>query len=251
MGVKKERMEKFVKLLEEARHCVVFTGAGVSTLSGIHDFRGKDGFYSQTEDADKIFDLHYFLQDPSLYYRRSKNFIYDLEEKEPNIVHTEIARLEAAGRVKAVITQNIDLLHQKAGTRNVIEVHGSPRLHRCMNCGSTYDFEEIAAIVLRDELPVCKDCGGTVKPDITFFGENLPPGAVDAAIRESSQADLMVVLGSTLVVQPAASFPLYSLQNGGKMVIVNNMTTPLDRHALLRLQDLEETFSYIQNHLEG
>jgi NAD-dependent deacetylase len=161
MIVQEERMDNFVKLLTEAHHCVVFTGAGVSTLSGIRDFRGKNGFYSQTEDADKIFDLYYFLQDPSLYYRRSKNFIYDLEEKEPGIVHTEIARLEAAGLIKAVITQNIDLLHQKAGTRNVIEVHGSPRLHRCLDCGSTYDFEEIAAIVRRDELPVCQDCGGS------------------------------------------------------------------------------------------
>jgi NAD-dependent deacetylase len=251
MGEWKQRMDRFVELLETAHYCVVFTGAGVSTLSGIKDFRGENGLYSTTADADKIFDLPYFLTDPSLYYRRSKNFIYDLEEKKPGIVHREIARLEAAGRVKAVITQNIDLLHHKAGSKKVIEVHGSPRLHHCLECGSTYSFEEIAAVVRRDELPACRDCGGTVKPDITFFGENLPPRALEDAIRESSRADLMVVLGSTLLVQPSASFPLYSLQNGGRLVIVNNMATPLDRQAVLRFEDLEETFTYIQKHLKG
>jgi NAD-dependent deacetylase len=244
-----DRVESLADLIRAARYCVVFTGAGVSTLSGIRDFRGKNGLY-ETEEAEKIFDLHYFLRDPSFYYRHAKNFIYDLEEKKPNIVHAEIARLEAAGLVKAVITQNIDLLHQKAGTKNVIEVHGSPRLHHCLECGAVHSFQEIAAVVRRDELPLCRDCGGNVKPDITFFGENLPARAVEAAVRESSRADLMVVLGSTLLVQPAASFPLYSLQNGGTLVIVNNMPTPLDDHALLRYQDLKETFVSIRKHLE-
>jgi NAD-dependent deacetylase len=244
-----DHLKAFADLLRSARYCVVFTGAGVSTLSGIRDFRGKNGLY-KTADAEKIFDLHYFLRDPSYYYRHAKDFIYDLEEKEPNIVHTEIARLEAAGIVKAVITQNIDLLHQKGGSKKVIEVHGSPLVHRCLHCGATYSFEEIAATVRQDELPVCRDCGGTVKPDITFFGESLPARAVEDAVRESSRADLMVVLGSTLLVQPAASFPLYSLLNGGDLVIVNDMPTPLDSHAVLRCQDLEQTFIYIREHLE-
>jgi len=248
-GISGDHLEAFAGLLRSARYCVVFTGAGVSTLSGIRDFRGKNGLY-KTADAEKIFDLDYFLRDPSYYYRHAKDFIYDLEEKEPNIVHTEIARLEAAGIVKAVITQNIDLLHQKGGSKNVIEVHGSPLVHRCLQCDATYSFEEIAAIVRRDELPLCRDCGGTVKPDITFFGESLPARAVEDAVRESARADLMVVLGSTLLVQPAASFPLYSLQNGGDLVIVNDMPTPLDSHAVLRYQDLEKTFIYIREHLE-
>lgn len=241
-------MDKFIKALEEARYCVVFTGAGVSTLSGIQDFRGEKGLYKKV-DAEKIFDLTYFHQDPSYYYRNSKDFIYDLEEKEPNIIHQEIARLEKKGIVKAVITQNIDLLHQKAGSAKVIEVHGSPEVHKCLECGRNFTFREISRVVQRDELPTCDSCGGMIKPEITFFGELLPAGALEEAIAESSRADLMVVLGSSLVVQPAASFPLYTLENGGQMVIVNNMATPLDSRAFLRYQDLYTLFAYTKEHI--
>jgi NAD-dependent deacetylase len=241
-------MDRFIEALKEAQHCVAFTGAGVSTLSGIQDFRGEKGLY-KTIDADKIFDLSYFRRDPSYYYRNSKDFIYDLEEKEPNIIHRELARLEKRGIVKAVITQNIDLLHQKAGIVKVIEVHGSPEVHKCLHCGRSFTFSEISRVVQRDELPTCDTCGGIIKPEITFFGEMLPAGALEEAVAESSRADLMVVLGSSLVVQPAASLPLYTLENGGKMVIVNNMATPLDSRASLRYQDLYTLFSYTEKHI--
>lgn len=241
-------MDRFIKALKESQYCVVFTGAGVSTLSGIQDFRGEKGLYTKV-DAEKIFDLSYFHQDPSYYYRNSKNFIYDLEEKEPNIIHQEIARLEKNGVVKAVITQNIDLLHRKAGSVKVIEVHGSPEVHKCLKCGRNFTFREISRVVQRDELPTCDSCGGIIKPEITFFGELLPAGALEEAVTESSRADLIVVLGSSLVVQPAASFPLYTLENGGQMVIVNNMATPLDSRAFLRYQDLYTLFAYTKEHI--
>lgn len=241
-------MDNFIKALKEAQYCVVFTGAGVSTLSGIQDFRGEKGLYKKV-DADKIFDLNYFHQDPSYYYRNARDFIYDLEEKEPNIIHQEIARLEKKGVVKAVITQNIDLLHQKAGSVKVIEVHGSPQVHKCLKCGRNFTFREISLVVQRDELPACDSCGGVIKPEITFFGEMLPARALEEAVAESSRADLMVVLGSSLVVQPAASFPLYTLENGGQMVIVNNMATPLDGRAFLRYQDLYTLFAYTKEHI--
>lgn len=243
-------MERLVKKIRNARFCVAFTGAGVSTLAGIADFRGEKGLYRREDiDADRIFDIGYFRKDPSYYYLKSKDFIYGLEHKIPALVHTELARLESAGYLKAVITQNIDLLHQKAGSRRVVEVHGSPTVHRCLSCGKTWTFETIAAMVQKGRVPECDACGGLVKPDITFFGEQLPAGALEKAFDLASKADCMLVLGSTLLVQPAASIPLYTLRNNGSLVIVNNMETPMDRYADLRYDDLESVFSYIQEHL--
>ena len=119
------------KQIQDAKHLVALTGAGVSTLSGIRDFRGKDGLYNDV-DAEKIFDIAYFEHDPSLYYTQSKSFIYNIDEKEPSVVHIVLASLEKKGFLKAVITQNIDLLHQKGGSAKVIEVHGSPSMHYCL-----------------------------------------------------------------------------------------------------------------------
>ncbi|MBN2326361.1 MAG: NAD-dependent protein deacylase [Candidatus Omnitrophica bacterium] len=237
-------MEKLISLINQSKYIVVFTGAGVSTLSGIRDFRGKNGIYKDY-DAEKIFDIDYFLRDPYYYYRYSKNFIYNLHTKNPNIIHRECARLEEQGQVKAVITQNIDLLHQKAGSRHVIEVHGSPMIHRCLRCGKKYEFEWISRIVNDDRIPHCESCRGVIKPDITFFGERLPDKALSLAVQEAGRADLMLVLGSSLVVQPAASIPLYTLENGGKMIIINDGQTPLDGAADLRYDDLEPCFQAI------
>ena len=243
-------MERLIERIKGSTSCVVFTGAGVSTLAGIADFRGEKGLYKREDiDADRIFDIGYFKRDPSYYYLKSKDFIYGLEHKIPAIVHTELARLESAGYIQAVITQNIDLLHQKAGSRHVVEVHGSPMVHRCLSCGKTWTFEIIAAMVQEDRVPVCDACGGLVKPDITFFGEQLPAGALEEAFSLASRADLMLVLGSTLLVQPAASIPLYTLRQGGSLVIVNNMETPLDRYADLLYDDLESVFLYIHENL--
>lgn len=243
-------MKRLVHLLKESKYCVAFTGAGVSTLSGIADFRGKNGLYTRIDiDAGKLFDVGYFHRDPSYYYTKSKNFIYNLEQKTPSIVHTELARLEEMGILKAVITQNIDLLHQKAGSKRVIEVHGSPVVHSCLSCGKNWGFEAIAEMVQKDVLPTCDDCGGKIKPEITFFGEALPAQAVEDAVDAAEKADCMLVLGSSLTVQPAASFPVYTLRNGGKVVIVNDMETPLDSSAEQRYDDLREVFSYLKKNL--
>ena len=244
-----DRLGELKKLLLESKHCTVFTGAGVSTLAGIKDFRGKNGIYNTAGiDAEKIFDIDYFHSDPSFYYKAAKDFIYNLDMKEPAIVHTELARLEKMGIVKGIITQNIDLQHQKAGSRKVTEVHGSPLVHHCLRCGKSYGFEEIARTVKQDIVPACS-CGGKIKPDITFFGESLPPLAVQEAIRMASESDLMIILGSTLVVYPAASFPGYSVRNGGKLVIVNDMETPMDHLATLKFDDLETVFDYIKENI--
>jgi len=237
-----QSLETILKQIRDSRRMVAFTGAGISTLSGIRDFRGRNGLYREY-DADRIFDLKYFLRDPAYYYHHARHFIYDLDEKEPNLIHRELARLETAGRLRAIITQNIDLLHQKAGSKNVIELHGTPAVHHCLGCGRAWPFEEIQSRVHDGETPRCEGCGGIIKPDITFFGEALPSGAIEDAVTLASKADLMLILGSSLVVQPAASIPLYTLQGGGKLAIVNDTPTPLDAHACCRFNDLESFFN--------
>lgn len=231
------------ELLSASRHAVVLTGAGISTLSGIPDFRGVGGLYSRTDiDAGKLFDLDYFHTDQSYYYRHSKDFLYNLDEKEPNIVHRALARLEQKGIIHAVITQNIDLLHQKAGSSKVLELHGSPLVHRCLHCGRTWTFEEIAPEVRRGRIPSCDRCGGIVKPDIVFFGEGLPEATLAEAEQEARRADLMLVLGTSLTVYPAAAVPEITLRSGGRIAIINRDATHLDRYACWKSDDLKSEF---------
>jgi NAD-dependent deacetylase len=251
------------ELVKGAKYCVALSGAGVSTLSGIRDFRGKNGLYKEM-DAEKIFDVDYFFRDPSFYYSHAKNFIYDLDEKQPSIVHTVLGDMEKRGLIKAVITQNIDLLHTKGGSKKVIEIHGSPQAHYCPTCQSSaaaeeavlagavkergfMEFDEAAAIVQKGEMPRCATCKGVLKPAITFFGESLPVHALAAAEAESKKADLMLVLGTSLTVYPAAGMPQVTLRSGGRIVIVNDMETPMDSHATLRFHDLETVFEGLEN----
>ncbi len=239
-------MSAIIEFIKESQYCVALTGAGISTLSGIPDFRGKTGIYNQY-DINKIFDYNTFLSDPSYYYQAAKGFIYNIEHRKPNIVHLELSRLENSGFLKAIITQNIDLLHSKAGSKRVIELHGSPKTHTCLNCGKKYDYKVIASIVHHDQIPMCEFCNGQIKPDIIFFGESLDPLSLQQAVDECSKADLILALGTSLVVQPAASLPLYSLENGGSLVIVNKMQTPLDEIAAGRYPDLEIVFKEIKD----
>jgi NAD-dependent deacetylase len=242
-------MELFT-LIKEAKHLVALTGAGISTLSGIRDFRGKNGLYNEM-DAEKIFSIEYFERDPSLYYDKAGSFIYNLDEKEASIVHIVLGQLEQCGYLKAVITQNIDLLHQKGGSKNVIEIHGSPVTHYCLRCdGVEVSYEEVAVVVRKGALPKCSKCGKVLKPAITFFGEGLPAEALKQAVTESQAADLMLVLGTSLTVYPAASMPEYTLRNGGKIVIVNNMPTPLDGKAFMHFDDLGSVFEELKQALQ-
>jgi NAD-dependent deacetylase len=242
-------IQELFSLIASSRHCVALTGAGVSTLSGIRDFRGKNGLYNDM-DAEKIFDIEYFEKDPSFYYKASASFIYNLDEKEASVVHLVLAKLEEKGILKALITQNIDLLHQKGGSKRVIEIHGSPRVHYCLRCrGVRMPFEKAAALVRKGEFPRCPMCGRILKPDITFFGESLPIDALREAMEEAQDADLMLVLGTSLTVFPAAELPLYTLRKGGKIVIVNNMPTPLDNQAFLKFDDLREIFEGLKEYV--
>ncbi|MFP3040935.1 NAD-dependent deacetylase [Treponema primitia] len=259
----KDEIAELFALITEARHCVALTGAGISTLSGIPDFRGKNGLYTaglprefidkyppevlalylSGLSMEKVFDIDEFERDPAYFYTNAGPMVYTVHEKEPSIVHTCLAELERRGRLKAVITQNIDMLHQKALSQRVIEVHGSPRMHYCLRCaGIRVDYAEVAALVKAGQLPRCPKCDRVLKPSITFYGESLPMEARREAEGEAQEADLMLILGSSLTVLPAAAIPRTTLQRGGKLVIVNDMRTPLDDDAVLRLWDLEEVF---------
>jgi NAD-dependent deacetylase len=238
-------MEKLVSLIKESRHCVVLTGAGVSTLSGIPDFRGKTGIY-QKYDSDRLFSIKEFRRDPSYFYQNSKEIVYSAHERTPNIIHQVLADMEKEGLVKTIITQNIDMLHQKAGSKNVIEIHGSPALHRCLQCGDEFPYDDVIKTISRAEIPRCRKCGGYIKPRIIFYGEQLNQMDLWKAVREAEKADFMLILGSSMVINPVASLPMYTLRNQGKIAIVNNQPTPLDPHAAAKYDDLEKVFKHLQ-----
>ncbi len=240
-------MSELAKLMEDAGSVAVFSGAGVSTLCGIPDFRGPQGIY-QHVDPDRIFGLDQFRCDPGYYYEHARDFIYTFQDRQPGIVHTVCADLESTGLIRGVITQNIDMLHQKAGSRNVVEIHGSPEMHTCLQCGRQTAFSVVAPVVQAGALPRCDACGAVVKPDITFFGEMLPVGALEEAFALAASVDLLLILGSSLVVQPAASVPLATLENGGCLAIVNLGATPLDSHATGCWDDLETEFLALARH---
>jgi len=240
-------MNELAEMIETAEKVAVFTGAGVSTLCGIPDFRGPQGIY-RFMDADRIFSIEEFDRDPSFYYHHAQDFIYGLGEFEPGIVHKVCAELGRRGKVTGVITQNIDMLHQKAGSPEVIELHGSPLFHSCRKCRLQTTFEAVAPVASKGKVPRCTACDGVVKPDITFFGEMLPAGALDGAFQMASEADLMLVLGSSLVVQPAASVPLATAQAGGQVAVVNLDPTPLDDLATFSSTDLALEFDALALH---
>jgi NAD-dependent deacetylase len=237
------RIKKLFALIAASRCCVAFTGAGVSALSGIPDFRGRrSGCGAMRINPEIVFNIDYFEKDPWLFYSFAASYIY--AEKEPSLVHRALAALEEQGLIKAVITQNIDMLHQKAGSRQVIELHGSPRVHYCLVCpGIRVRYEEAAGALRRGELPRCERCGRVLKPALTFYGEALPLEARRHAEDAARKADLMLVLGTSLSVHPAAELPRTTLRNGGKLVIVNETETPLDDLAALRFGGLEAVFS--------
>jgi NAD-dependent deacetylase len=243
--------KRVIELLENSKNCLVFTGAGVSTLSGIRDFRGVGGFYTSDYQGYRVEDLlslNLFYANPKLFYDWAREFIYGLESFKPSIVHTTLAKLEKKGIVKGVYTQNIDLLHQNGGSEKVYEIHGSPANNRCISCKTSVTYAEIAPIVMDGKIPTCKNCGSVIKPDIIFYGESLNSSLLDKAYSDFAKADLVLALGSSLTVQPAASLPMAAVNNGGVLVIVNAQETPLDEFATLLYTDLKELFTEIDSY---
>ncbi len=231
-------MDKLIKALQSSSCTVALTGAGISTLCGIPDFRGPQGLYKQP-DAERIFDIDWFDRDPSIYYKGAAELVYGLKNFQPGPVHHALKHLEDLGKLDGVITQNIDMLHQKAGSSIVYEVHGSGLYHHCRDCGDEKTFEEICAMLETADVPRCA-CGGVYKPDITFFGESLPEVAFTRSQELAIRAQVLLVLGTSLTVFPAAGLPRLTLQAGGKIFIVNGQPTPLDAYAVARYDDLQQ-----------
>ena len=229
-----EKIERVAKMIAEAKGIVVFTGAGVSTESGIPDFRSPGGLWTRFDPED--FTIDRFLSSPET-RRKQWRFLLSgglLRDALPNAAHRAIAEMEALGKLNCVITQNIDDLHQKAGNdpSRVHELHGNLKWIRCLGCGGRWPLEKI----LRDrgaeeDVPACRRCSGILKPDVVFFGEPLPEETLAEATRQANLCDLLIVVGSSLVVYPAAYMPLYAKQAGARLVIVNLTHTQADATA--------------------
>ena len=201
--------------IRAARKVVALTGAGISTAAGIPDFRGPKGIYVTRAYPEDVFDIDVFVADPSGFYAFAHDFLALNEHVVPSYTHGFLARLESAGRLTAVVTQNIDGLHQKAGSRAVLEVHGGFTTSVCLACERRCPTDEFADVVLRGDIPRCKACGGLVKPDIVFFGEAVKD--MEQATQIVRESDLLLVIGSSLTVYPAAGLPA---QAGGEVVVV-------------------------------
>ena len=239
-------LDQVVAKVMGAKCLGALTGAGVSTLCGIPDFRGPQGLYRQP-DAERIFDIDWFDRDPSIYYNGCRELVYGLENYHPGPVHFALKKLEDLGILKGIATQNIDMLHQKAGSSRVYEVHGSPMVHQCRSCGKSKSFDEICAM-LKSGATIAKcACGGVFKPNITFFGESLPEEAFAAAQELAISADVFLVLGTSLTVYPAAGLPRLTLQAGGEVIVVNAQPTSLDEQAYGCFGDLKAFAERILN----
>ncbi len=237
--------DEFFELFSKSKRQVVLTGAGVSTLSGIPDFRSSDGLYSKDFGhmrVEDILDIDFFKAHPDIFYSWAKDNWYNIEGKEPNIIHKSLKKAEDKGYItEGIFTQNIDFLHERAGSRKVFPLHGSLKRGYCMNCNSYHEYDEISKAVHEGRLPLCS-CKGVIKPDIVFYGEALDSTTLGRAENAFYNADLVLVLGTSLVVNPAASLPYISARKGRDIVIVNRDDTYLDGYARLRYRDLGSFF---------
>ncbi|MEP6978114.1 MAG: NAD-dependent deacylase [Thermoleophilia bacterium] len=226
----RELAARLAQLIREAQPCVVLTGAGVSTESGIPDFRSPTGIWAEFDPLEYA-SIEAFRRDPAKVWSFYAPRFAMLTEAEPNEAHRALAALEDAGYVQAIVTQNIDLLHERAGSRDVIEVHGSIRTSSCRGCGASYPLADVVALLEREPTPSCTSCGGVLKPDVVFFGELLPERAIERASELAREARLLLVVGSSLEVYPVAGLPLETVQAGGRLAILNRDPTPFDGDA--------------------
>lgn len=226
-----ERLALAARLLKTARHAVALTGAGISTPSGIPDFRSPGTGLWEKDDPMEVASIYALRQNPARFYQWVRPLVSLLRQAQPNPAHVALAQLEAAGLLKAVITQNIDSLHQRAGSRVVLELHGHLRTATCLQCYRKTSTEGLEEIVERGEVPRCSYCGGVVKPDTILFGEQLPEEVFIAAMEHARRADLMLVVGSSLMVMPAAKLPAITHASGGNLLIFNLQPTYADAFA--------------------
>jgi len=234
--------------IKASKYLVVFTGAGISVESGIPAYRGEEGLWSKF-DPNLYANITYFLQDSSYYWNFFREVRYPMLKKvKPNKAHLALAELETAGNLKTVITQNIDGLHQEAGSSSVVELHGTTRVIYCLNCSQEYSMDEAFSMLetqipplcseysmdeafsmLETQIPpLCSECNGKLRPAVVFFGESLNPQVLRLAFEEAENCDFLLAVGSSLVVHPAADIPRIAKQRGAALAIINKQKTPLD-----------------------
>ena len=232
-----EKIAKLQQMIDESSSIVFFGGAGVSTESGIPDFRSVDGLYHQKWDypPEEILSAHFFRNNPAEFYRfyREKLIIKGIK---PNAAHLKLAELEKAGKLKAIVTQNIDGLHQAAGSKCVYELHGSTLRNYCTKCGESYGIDFIAQSEgEEDKIPHCKKCGAIVKPDVVLYEEGLDNDVIEGAVQAIIDADMLIIGGTSLTVYPAAGLIRYF--KGKNLVLLNRDPTPTDSIAQLVIHD--------------
>ena len=241
--INQKKIRELKEIINESNNIVFFGGAGVSTASGLKDFRGKDGLYNEKNNLLNVSPE--FMLSVSCFYSFTKEFykyykanMNSLNVKQ-NIVHEYLAKLEQLGKLKAIITQNIDGLHQKAGSKNVLELHGTIYKNHCIKCGKEYSAEYVFN---SEDIPRC-ECGSIIKPNVVLYGEMLPEDFV-LAEKYISECDLLIVAGTSLIVEPAAS--LINYFRGKNLVIINNDETPYDKRATLIInEDLTSVFKLL------
>lgn len=238
------KIDELQKMIDNAYHIVFFGGAGVSTASGIKDFRGKNGLYREKDyptdlPPEYMLSIDLFKSNPKMFFDFYKDKMNCLDAK-PNVIHKYLAKLEKEKKLEAIITQNIDGLHQKAGSKNVLEIHGSVYKNHCIDCGKSYSAEYVFN---SKGIPKCS-CGGIIKPDVVLYGEQLPISFV-IAMDYINKADLLIVAGTSLTVEPAAS--LVRMFDGKHLVIINGSLTAYEGKADLIIHDrLEDVFSKLK-----
>lgn len=220
-----------------ARSTVVLTGAGVSVPSGIPDFRTPETGMWANVDPMEVAHIETFRNEPERFWSFYGDRFASLGDKRPNGAHRALVELEKRGLIDAVITQNIDRLHHMAGTSDLIEVHGSIEISRCLNCGASYELDWVRDEAAANGIPRCNQCEKSppLKPDVVLFGEMLPEAALQRAFQLAADADVMIAIGSSLVVHPVAGIPSITLKSGGELAIVTNGPTPYDEDAFIKL----------------
>ena len=232
---------RLAELIRESRSTVALTGAGVSVPSGIPDFRTPETGLWANVDPMEVAHIDVFESDPARFWSYYRPRFQSLGDKRPNAAHEVLAELERRGLLEGVITQNIDRLHRAAGSRNVVEVHGSIETSTCRQCGAGFDLEQVEELFDAAGVAFCSSCDGPVKPDVVLFGELLPEEAISRARDLAVGAELMVCVGSSLAVHPVAALPQLTLERGGRLAIVTKGATPYDGDAELKLDgEVEE-----------
>ena len=237
IGATTDEAARLAELIRASRSVVALTGAGISVPSGIPDFRSPGTGLWENVDPMEVAHIDVFRRDPERFWHFYGMRFQSLEDKRPNPAHAALAVLEEAGLLHAVITQNIDRLHARAGSRELVEVHGSIASSSCLVCGVRYELGDVRARHEGDAqgVPRC-DCGAALKPDVVLFGELLPATEIERAERLALGADLMLCIGSSLEVFPVAQLPELTLSSGGKLAIVTKGPTPFDRQAAVRMR---------------